>query len=219
MALPPPPQGSLPAGWLAFAGRELNPLDRDERFQITCSSPSPGLTLTLHPTLPDPCSAQGPASHPSLRAVRQRQTPRRQYRSCSPTARRAAKRSAAESRRRIRSTSRSANAVPTLRWPLDHHRDLRARLSAQARSGNNQDRYLMTPSPLPHDWPHTNRSRRHLTATVHPRGRPPILSARTPQTSPRNAASVRQSPYSPAEPSPQPLQSKLINPGVATKSP
>jgi hypothetical protein len=29
---------------------------------------------------------------------------------------------------------------------------------------------LMTPSPLPHDWPHTNRSRRHLTATVHPRG-------------------------------------------------
>jgi hypothetical protein len=26
-------QGSLPAGWLAFAGRELNPLDRDERFQ------------------------------------------------------------------------------------------------------------------------------------------------------------------------------------------
>ena len=26
-------QGSLPAGWLTFAGRELNPLDRDERFQ------------------------------------------------------------------------------------------------------------------------------------------------------------------------------------------
>ena len=32
-ALPPPLQGSLPAGWLAFAGRESNPLDRDERFQ------------------------------------------------------------------------------------------------------------------------------------------------------------------------------------------
>jgi hypothetical protein len=29
-----PMQGSLPAGWLAFAGRESNPLDRDERFQI-----------------------------------------------------------------------------------------------------------------------------------------------------------------------------------------
>ena len=108
----------------------------------------------VHPTLPDPCSAQRPASHPSLRPVRQRQTPRRQYRSCSPIARRATQRSAAEyrSRCRIRSASRSANAVPTLRWPLNHHRDLRARLSAQARSRNNQDRYLMTPSPLPHDW-------------------------------------------------------------------
>ena len=27
-------QSSLPAGWLAFTGRELNPLDRYERFQI-----------------------------------------------------------------------------------------------------------------------------------------------------------------------------------------
>jgi hypothetical protein len=32
MMLPPPMQDSLPAGWLAFAGRELNPLDCDERF-------------------------------------------------------------------------------------------------------------------------------------------------------------------------------------------
>jgi hypothetical protein len=30
--LPPPMQDSLPTGWLAFAGRELNPLDRDDRF-------------------------------------------------------------------------------------------------------------------------------------------------------------------------------------------
>jgi hypothetical protein len=47
-------QGSLPAGWLAFAGRELNPLDRDERFQLIFSSSSPGLSLTqrkFHPTL------------------------------------------------------------------------------------------------------------------------------------------------------------------------
>ena len=27
-------QSSLPAGWLAFTGRELNPLDRYKRFQI-----------------------------------------------------------------------------------------------------------------------------------------------------------------------------------------
>lgn len=32
-ALPPSRQGSLPVGWLAFAGRESNPLDRVERFQ------------------------------------------------------------------------------------------------------------------------------------------------------------------------------------------
>ena len=47
MVLPPPLQSSLPAGWLAFTGRESNPLDRFERFQITFSFPFPGLTLAL----------------------------------------------------------------------------------------------------------------------------------------------------------------------------
>ena len=32
-ASPPPQQGSLPVGWLAFTGRASNPLDRSERFQ------------------------------------------------------------------------------------------------------------------------------------------------------------------------------------------
>jgi hypothetical protein len=41
-------QGSLPAGWLAFTGRELNPLDRDEGFQITSSS-LPRLFLAQRP--------------------------------------------------------------------------------------------------------------------------------------------------------------------------
>src|SRR5271155_3176740 len=45
MVLPPPMQSSLPAGWLAFAGRGSNPLDRFERFQITFSFPFPGLIL------------------------------------------------------------------------------------------------------------------------------------------------------------------------------
>src|SRR5271155_4981852 len=49
MVLPPSMQGSLPAGWLAFTGRELNPLDRDERFQITSSSSLPGLFLAQRP--------------------------------------------------------------------------------------------------------------------------------------------------------------------------
>ena len=48
MMLPPPLQSSLPAGWLAFTGRESNPLDRFERFQITFFIPlswtSPGAT-------------------------------------------------------------------------------------------------------------------------------------------------------------------------------
>jgi hypothetical protein len=43
--LPPPLQSSLPAGWLASTGRELNPLDRYKRFQITFSSPFSGLIL------------------------------------------------------------------------------------------------------------------------------------------------------------------------------
>ena len=50
MMLPPPLQSSLPAGWLAFTGRESNPLDRFERFQITFFIPlswtSPGATAT-----------------------------------------------------------------------------------------------------------------------------------------------------------------------------
>ena len=47
MMLPPPLQSSLPAGWLAFTGRESNPLDRFERFQITFAFPFPGLLLAL----------------------------------------------------------------------------------------------------------------------------------------------------------------------------
>ena len=47
--LPSPMQDSLPAGWLAFTGRESNPLDRGERFpSFYISSSSPGFTLTLH---------------------------------------------------------------------------------------------------------------------------------------------------------------------------
>src|SRR5215468_1966015 len=44
-------QGWLPAGWLAFTGRESNPLDHFERFQIIRSSSTPVL-LTLRKSLP-----------------------------------------------------------------------------------------------------------------------------------------------------------------------
>ena len=50
-----------------------------------------------------------------------------------------------------RRTPRAAASMPVLRRPHDHHRDLRARLRAEAPahagSGNNQDRHLMMPSP------------------------------------------------------------------------
>jgi hypothetical protein len=46
--LPLPMQDSLPAGWLAFTGRELNPLDRDERFpSCYISSPFPCMGFCL----------------------------------------------------------------------------------------------------------------------------------------------------------------------------
>src|SRR6516164_2904636 len=45
LVLPPPLQGSLPAGWLAFTGRESNPLDRYKRFQIAVSSSFSGFIL------------------------------------------------------------------------------------------------------------------------------------------------------------------------------
>ena len=76
----------------------------------------------------------------------------------------------------------------------------------------------MTPSPLIDDRTRTNRSRR-TTGNARARAKPLSLSALTPQTSPRNAPPARQSPYSPAERLPQPLQSKLIKPAAATKSP
>src|SRR6516225_5359439 len=51
--LPLPMQDSLPAGWLAFTGRELNPLDHYERFpSCYISFPFPGFILTLHSSPP-----------------------------------------------------------------------------------------------------------------------------------------------------------------------
>ena len=57
--------------------------------------------------------------------------------------------------RSARRAARAAASMPLLRWPHDHHRDLRARLRAEApahtRSGGDQDRHLMMPSPPIHD--------------------------------------------------------------------
>ena len=56
-----------------------------------------------------------------------------------------------------RRAAHAAVSMSLLRWPHDHHRDLRTRLSAKTpphtRTANDQDRYLMTPSP-PFDGPY-----------------------------------------------------------------
>ena len=109
----------------------------------------------VHPTLPDPRAAEGLPSHPTLRTARQRQ-PSRKHCACTQAARRAVQpkrtRDAQASDRR---TSRAAASMSVLRRPNDHHRDLRARLRAEAPShagsGSDQDRHLMMPSPSIHD--------------------------------------------------------------------
>ena len=62
-----------------------------------------------------------------------------------------------------RRTPRAAASMPVLRRPHDHHRDLRARLRAEAPahtgSGGDQDRHLMMPSPPIDDRSDTRHSR------------------------------------------------------------
>src|SRR5215813_8446545 len=63
-------QDSLPAGWLAFAGRELNPLDRDERFpSCYISFPFPGFTLTLPDVISESLSLDAGSRSPAVHRV------------------------------------------------------------------------------------------------------------------------------------------------------
>src|SRR3954451_12518527 len=76
-ALPPPAQGSLPAGWLAFAGRGSNPLDRYERFQSALTSSSfPGLILSQAGCMPNQRALIW-WFYRDLKAYRREPTPRR----------------------------------------------------------------------------------------------------------------------------------------------
>ena len=92
-------------------------------------------------------------SHPPLRAVRQRQ-PRCQHRAGAPAARRAGPLRTARYLRDPggRPTPHAATTVPLLRRTHVHHRDIRARLRAEAppntRAGRDRDRHLMMPSSL-----------------------------------------------------------------------
>src|SRR5262252_7176556 len=68
--LPLPMQDSLPTGWLAFAGRELNPLDRDERFpSCYISFPFPGFSLTLPDVISESLSLDAGSPTPAVHRV------------------------------------------------------------------------------------------------------------------------------------------------------
>jgi hypothetical protein len=73
----------------------------------------------------------------------------------------------------------------------------------------------MTPSPLTHDCPRTNRSRWRSTGNARTRGKPPILPALEPQMSlpPKVAQPVGRRIRS-AKRALKPLQSKLIKPAA-----
>jgi hypothetical protein len=103
--------------------------------------------------------------HPSLWPAGQRH-PRRQHRPGARTARRPGQFRTVRHNRDPggRPSAHAAASVPLLRRTHVHHRDLRARLSAQASSHpsvrSDQDRHLMMPSPPIRHRTHTRHSRR-----------------------------------------------------------
>ena len=91
----------------------------------------------IHPPLPAPRSAEGLPPHPSLRPPRQRR-PQRQCRACPGVAR-----CACTTRGRGRRiAARPASAMPLLRRPYGHHRDLPA-------CGSGARATIVAPSPGP----------------------------------------------------------------------
>ena len=164
----------------------------------------------------------------SLWTVRQWQ-PRGQHRPRPRAARCAAPCAAARDRlhRRIQATARAAEAVPVLRRPHDHHRDLRARLPAKASphtcSADHPDRHLMRPSPPIGNCSAPCHSRRLSAGSARARVRPPessALSRRILSCSVRPRRLLLHAP-SPSRQklSPRTLRSNLLKPHPAAKSP
>ena len=109
------------------------------------SSPFPGLTLTLHPPVPDPRAAEGFPPHPPLWALCLRQS-RREHRAgtrtppCRPAGRRVARAAGYRARR----ATRAAVPMPALRRSHDRHRGVRPRLRAELAPDPNKDRHVMS---------------------------------------------------------------------------
>jgi len=131
---------------------------------------------------------------------------------------------------RSRTSRRGARAVASmsmLRWPHDHHRDLRPWLRAKApphaRSNSDQDRHLMRLSP-----PIPNRSSARYSccfsaSSAHARGGPLHWPALAPSILPRSVHSTRSPLHVhtcfEASRSPRPFRSNLLKPDPAAKSP
>jgi len=77
----------------------------------------------------------------------------------------------------------------------------------------------MMASPSIDNRAHTNRSRRRSASNAPTCARSPVLHARPSHASLPKPAPARQSPCAPAKRVPKPLQSKLIKPVAAAKSP
>ena len=127
-----------------------------------------------------------------------------------------------------RRAARAAASMSVLRWPHDHHRDLRARLPAHApahtRIARDQDRYLMTPSPPIDDRSDTRHSRWLVASNDRARNAFARFAAcslhqswRRPCSRPLLRRVLTQA--LPANRSPLPLRADLLHPHAAAKSP
>ena len=131
-----------------------------------------------------------------------------------------------DARNGSRRTQRAAASMSVLRRPNVHHRDLRARLRAHApphaRSGGDQDRHLMTPSPSIHDrsdahyscWLSAGSAQARIGALDSPAAPPSlVLCAQIARSNRRTRPSLL------ANRSQQSLQFKLRTPSPLAKSP
>src|SRR5271170_755915 len=117
--------------------------------------------------------AQGLPSYPTLWAARQRQSSREHCARAQAARRSVSPKTIRDARTSDRRTPRAAASMPVLRRPHDHHRDLRARLRAEAPthtgSSGDQDRYVMMPSPPIDDRPEARYSCRITAGSAHDR--------------------------------------------------
>jgi hypothetical protein len=132
-----------------------------------------------------------------------------------------------DAKSRDRRTARAAAFMPVLRRPHDHHRDLRAWLSAEApphaRSSTNQNRHLMMPSPPIHNchdtryscWLATGHDQVRIGALDWPVMVPQIPSCNVTTTCSPQCDHPRFAPNQPR----QPLLFNLFKPNPTTKSP